>query len=148
MTLEELYKKNRRHYAFKLNRHLNNFARAEDVVQEAFCKALTSMHTFDQEKGSLATWFNKVLYSVLWSEVRRDKNQPTMIDIDVVLDSPDLAYDMSISLKDYILNVTNKEHKEVLFAFYILGYKLPEISGCLGLTESNVRKIIQRFQPL
>ncbi len=143
MTLEELYNKEQKHFVRTMYRYTRDLDLAEDVVQEAFCKALQSYDTYDPERAKLKTWFNSVMFSVLWK--MKKKMPPAMLDIDAMLDSEELVSINEVSLKDYILNVKNETHKEILFAHFVLGYKLEETATCLGQTVANVKKVIHRF---
>lgn len=146
MTLTELYVKNKVRYVRKIYPYLHNQEACEDVVQEAFVKALDKFHTFDCKKSGLATWFNKVLFSVLWNYKRSLKQIPPAIDILDVLDAEDFAYYEDTELSDILSSVKNKGHQKVLVAHFILGYDYKEVASHLSLTQDNVRKIVQRFR--
>jgi RNA polymerase sigma-70 factor (ECF subfamily) len=143
MTLEELYRKERRNCTKNIYRFTHNWETAEDVVQEAFVKALQAYQTYNPNKANLKTWFTKILFRTLWGT--KKKLPPKMLSIEDVLESEYLISSNEINLKDYILNVKNEIHKEVLFAHYVLGYKLEETATCLGQTVANVKKVIHRF---
>ncbi len=146
MTLEELYRNNKDRYIRKVYPYLYNVDVCEDIVQSAFSKALSRFETYKPEKGKLQTWFNSVLFSVLWDYKRSLRRTPHMLDIIDFLESEDLAYYEDTSLKDILKEVSNKQHQKMLVANLVLGYSYKETSEHLGVTQDNVRKVVQRFR--
>lgn len=149
MSLEQLYRDNRSVYVTTIKRYVDCHDTAEDVVQEAFIKAMKSFPTYNPQKGSLRTWFNKVLFSVLWDLKRKNKRQPPLLDIDdfvmLVEERPDA--DVIFYLAK-IKAVKNDKHRLILTSYYILGYKLDEICEMFDENKENLHKIIQRFKKL
>lgn len=145
MTLAQLYK-DRRKFIFKINPHIRDYNTSEDLVQDAFLKAFEKIGQFDPKKGSLKGWFTKVLFSCVWDYVRSTRKVPAMLDIALVLEHDILAYEPDPELTDIIRDVKNPEHRRVLLAHMVLGYSPKEISQVSGMTQDNVRKIIQRFR--
>jgi DNA-directed RNA polymerase specialized sigma24 family protein len=69
-----------------------------------------------------------------------------MYDIDLVLENDLLAYEEEPNLRDYVKGVSNTKHKQALLGYFVLGNTYAEIAPLLGLTQDNVRKIVQRFR--
>lgn len=145
MTLEELYKQ-RRSFIFKIKPFVKDYDVAEEVVQDAFTRALDKHTQYDKKKGSVKGWFTKILFSCVWKHLRELRKQPPTYDIDLVLESDLLAYEEEPNLRDYVSKTVNVKHKQVLLAYFVLGYTYAEIASTLGLTQDNVRKIVQRFR--
>jgi RNA polymerase sigma factor (sigma-70 family) len=145
MNLETLYKKERKTFIYKILSYTRNYAVAEDLVQTAFVKALTSEKQYDKRKSSLKTWFTKILFSCLWTHMREVKKMPITIDIDDVLEY-ELAYEGEIDVVPYIRAVKNKSHQSVLIGHTVFGYTPGEITHLTGVSGGNVRKILQRFR--
>lgn len=146
MNLEQLYKQQRRAFVFKVRPYVQDFDAAEEIVQEAFTKAISSQHQYDPKKGPLKGWFTKVLFSCVWSHLRELKKRPPMYDIDLVLESDLLAYEEEPNLRQYVSKVFNTKHRQVLLGYFVVGNTYAEIASLLGLTQDNVRKICQRFR--
>lgn len=143
--LELLYKQ-RRSFIFKIRGYVESYDVAEELVQDAFTKALSSYHQYDPKKGPLKAWFIKVLFSCLWSYIREKKKRPPMYDIDLVLESDLLAYEEEPNLRDYVSRVPNIKHRQALLGYFVIGNTYAELSSLTGLTQDNLRKILQRFR--
>jgi RNA polymerase sigma factor (sigma-70 family) len=146
MTLEQLYKTGRKGYIYKINYYLHNYAVAEDLVQDAFVKAFAKISQYNKKKGTIKTWFNSILFSVLWNYKRSLKRQPFQVDILEYLDSEEFAYSEDTSLVTVLESVKNKMHRRVLVLNLVLGYSLAETASLTGEQQGNVRKIVQRYR--
>lgn len=146
MTLEQLYKTQRRHFIYKIYPYLNSYAVAEDLVQEAFIKAFTKVAQYDVKKGTMKSWFNSILFSLMWNHKRYIKRQPHQVDITNYLDSEDFGYTEDINLTSVLDGVKNKAHRRVLVLNLVLGYSLGETASLSKETQGNVRKIVQRYR--
>lgn len=146
MTIEELYKLQRRSFIFKIKPYVRSYDTAEELVQDAFIKAISCHSQYNPKKGSLRGWFSKILFSCLWNHLRTLKKRPPIYDIDFVLESDLLAYEEEPNLREHISRVHNVQHKQALLAYFVLGNSYAEIAPVLGMTQDNVRKIVQRFR--
>lgn len=146
MTLTELYAGHKRSLTSKLYPYTHNLDTAEDLVQDAFVRALVCFDQYDASKSSLKTWFTKIMFSCLWNKLREIRKTPTTFDISDVVESEFLAYEDTPSLAPYIDAVKNSTHKAVLAGYFIFGYTPNEVAKLLGVERANVRKIVQRFQ--
>ena len=146
MTLEHLYKTGRKGYIYKINYYLHNYTVAEDLVQDAFVKAYAKVDQYDPTKGPLKSWFNSILFSVMWNYKRSIKRQPFTVDVMDYLDSEDFAYYEDQSLTKVLDNVKNTSHRGVLVLHLVLGYSLAETADISKEQQGNVRKIVQRYR--
>jgi RNA polymerase sigma factor (sigma-70 family) len=146
VNLEQLYKQHRRAFVFKVRPYVQSYDVAEEIVQEAFTKALAAYHQYDPRKGPLKGWFTKVLFSCVWSHLREIKKRPPMYDIDLVLESDLLAYEEEPNLREYVSKVFNTKHRQVLLGYFVLGNTYEELASLLGITQDNARKVVQRFR--
>jgi RNA polymerase sigma factor (sigma-70 family) len=146
VTLEALYTSHRKNFIFKIRPYVQGYDVAEELVQEAFTRALTKIDQYDKRKGPIKGWFTKILFSCVWSHLRTLKKKPPIYDIDLVLESDLLAYEEEPDLREYIKKTYNLKHRQVLLAYFVLGNTYQEIASMTGLTYDNVRKIIQRFR--
>ena len=146
MTIEELYKKERQGFIRKVLPYLRKWEVAEDIVNEAFTKALSCQHQYDKNRGPLKAWFTKILFSCVWSYIREQKKVPPLYDIDLVLESDLLIYEEEPDLREYVRKTPNTKHRQVLLGYFVLGATYEELSSLSGLTQDNIRKIVQRFR--
>ena len=130
-------------------------ATAEDVVQEAFTRMLKYSYIYDSEKASVETWFNSIMFNVLWGIKRENMATPVnrsedlsvgqILDLDRLQTSPELR---AFIIKE-IESVRNPRHKKVLFLFFMFGYSSSEIAEMgFDMSQSNVTTIVNRFKNL
>ena len=147
MTLNNLYLLGRRDFIFKIISYTKSYDVAEEIVQEAFVKAIEKFSQYDPKKGKLRGWFTKILFSCLWNYMRERRKHPHMIDIDDATEKDMLSYEEMPELRSYLdSSVLNTKHRQVLIAYVVLGNTPKEIADVLGVTQDNVRKILQRFR--
>lgn len=145
MNIETFYRKSFKRQikqirnSLKYNKHL-----AEDIVQEAYLKSIKYYPSFDENKSSINTWFNKILFNVL-REYQKD--HPFLLELseDKLIDTSFLRLDFLVI--DEIDKVENDKHKEILYLYFILGYNSLQISNILeDISQTNVTTISSRFQ--
>jgi RNA polymerase sigma factor (sigma-70 family) len=126
---------------------------AEDVVQEAFEKAIRFQASFDEDRGSLDKWFNSILFNTLHDLQR--KSRDVVIPVTDAMSREDVygeeGWDNNPQLSNFVKKqvsaVENDKHKRVLHLFYNLGYTSAEISQIeQGVTQTNVTTIVMRFR--
>lgn len=152
--IEALFRKNRRYYVQVMSSILRgDWGAAEDVVQEAFCRALYYQDSFDKRRAKLATWFNKILFNALRDVQKEGRITPAPLNLDY--SSEDLFEEMDLKetvefhnhLSERIGEVRNDYHQRILILFFINGYTSREISEVEEKTSvSNVTTIVGRFR--
>lgn len=146
--LEELYKKTKNGHVKLMTRILRgDWAAAEDVVQEAYTRALQYYPSYDPNRGPLVPWFNRIMYNALRDIQREYKNRPTENCDELCVEDVISINEMPETLVDKIQSVKNEKHQRVIYLFYILGYSSKEISEIEeGVTQTNVTTIVNRFK--
>lgn len=124
---------------------------AEDIVQEAYCKCLEKIDTFDPEKGTLNVWFNSVLFNTLRDAQRGHKVNVDNLDVNYELTElldgrPSANQELVKTMSDELSDVKNDKHRRVLSLFYVSGYSSSEIAAMEGMTQTNVTTIVKRFK--
>lgn len=127
-------------------------ALAEDVVQEAFTRAVKYILLFDEEKGLMETWFNAILFNALRDIRKQERNYQELyreiwlhdvMDPSKALLTPEYKRDIYLALQE----VENDKHRRVLELFFLYGYTSKEIAEVEeGVTQSNVTTIVMRFR--
>lgn len=152
--IEQLYKENRKRYVNLMSSILRgDRAAAEDVVQEAFTRALYFQGTFNPERGKLKTWFNTIMFNALRDIQREMRGYPSedsanfsSEDVEHFTDFKEQPEKM-LFLEYKIANVNNPRHKRILELFFLLGYSAREISQVEeGVSISNVTTVVSRFR--
>ena len=125
-----------------------DYSAAEDIVQEAFTRALKFYPSFDPEVGSLHAWFNGILFNSLRDYQKEKRGEIISICKDVNPEEVISGLEVDRTLLHKMINDTkNLKHKRVLELFFILGYTSTEISQIEdGISQSNVTTIVNRFR--
>lgn len=129
--IEEFYRDNYKRLVSTVAKRLNgDRATAEDVVQEAFAKAVYFFPAYDPQRGKLSSWFNTIMYNVL-SDVHNNKKEHTTdseeVTVQDVLGDGMNTSDFSNFLVKKISEIKNAKHREILILFYIFGFSSKEI---------------------
>ena len=128
----------------------NNQADAEDVVMEAFTRALQYQHSFKEDKV-FEYWFVRILFNSLKTWRKEQFNQFEYTDaFDEEEIPPDLDIEEKIDEAANVLiaiaSVENVEHKEILSLHFEQGFNLREISQITNTPYQTVASIVGRFK--
>ncbi len=152
--IEDYYVDNFRRKVKLISRILRgDLASAEDVVQEAFARAIRFYPTYDDKRGTIDKWFNSIMFNAL-HDMQKNPNgvtqtSPEVLSVGDTLEGVNLTH--SPDLNNYILShieeVENEKHKRILELFFILGYTSKEISQIETKTsQTNVTTLVMRFR--
>jgi len=130
-----------------------DYAAGEDVVQEAFYRAVKFFPSFDENRGKLSSWFNTILFNSL-RDAQRSGRGMSSIEVDRL--SPEDVFlqenftnnpDLSKYVEKSIGEVQSERSRRVLYLFFILGYTSKEISQIEEkISQTNVTTIVTRFR--
>lgn len=153
--IENLYRQEKDNFVKTMYRITRNFHLAEDIVQEAFTRAIYFLPSYKEERGTLRTWFNGILYNTLHDFQKDERNSGMKSDtVDITVSDIWASYAL-MEREEYrnkLLRAIEKyskrqKHRDVLELFYILGYSSREISQAIpGITPTNVTTIAKRFR--
>jgi RNA polymerase sigma-70 factor (ECF subfamily) len=150
-TLEQLYKRTREKHVATIRRILRgNHSAAEDVLQDAFIRALTYYHSFNPKKGKLENWFARILFNELGNYLRREKaTKCESIErfwfLEDGVDYPFLIENMLV-VKQAISKIEDEPTRRALYMVYVRGYLLKEVAETLHMNISTVKKIASSFK--
>ena len=152
-NLEQLYLKEKKRMVGTMSRILRgDYAAGEDVVQEAFTRAVKFYHSYDSQRASLKTWFNSILYNALRDAQRASRGAPEEITGEISVEDLFTVEELSKSpelsgyIQESVNSVTNVFHRRILELFFIFGYTTTEISQVEDITVSNATTIVNRFR--
>lgn len=118
--------------------YVKSSADAEDITQEVFLKLYRSGESFTADENVKA-WLMRVAANTAKNYLASAwvKRQIPLTE-DIPLKSE----------KDYelleALNCLNRNYRAVIYLHYYEGYSVSEISGMLGISESNVKARLKR----
>lgn len=147
--LEKFYKDNYNKLCKAVARRAGGDYNAEDVVQEAFCRALKYWPTFNPERRPLEGWFVSILNNSLRDFKREEMSAGTHVEFDEEehdgLEMSQTDAKMVEKVQD-LINQKGDGQRDVLELHFMFGYKPAEIVEILDVNNSTVRQTIWRFK--
>lgn len=140
--LTEHYEKNFKRLVKKMSFRAGTQWAAEDIVQEAYARALKYIGSF-QEGKDFGNWFTTILNNSLYEyqNVERGMVVPEEVEEPLVELPSGLAEDFRRMMKR-----ESKEHQEILHLHFVLDYSAMDVSKITNHTYANSFKVIQRFR--
>jgi RNA polymerase sigma factor (sigma-70 family) len=146
--IEEHYLQNYSNLIKRFKRRAGTEWDAEDVVQEAYYRALKYSHTFVGGMN-LQHWFTRIIINVLKDHYDVQNNM-SCIEFDEELIEPEYTNlpvgEANKLLREEIEAVDNPEHKEVLSLYFTYGFRMKEIDQIVEMKYRNIDLVIQRFR--
>ena len=120
---------------------------AEDVVQEAFARALKYINSFDPEHKPMAAWFNSILNNAFKDFRKEERRQGMVAEEDQIIDDLDTIVFKSETVEALLNHIDEmpEPKKTVIRLFVIQGYTAEEILQQTELNIASVRKIVHEF---
>ena len=134
----------------RINHRVKNVYDAEDIVMEAYARALQYHNAYDGSKP-FDHWFSRILTNSVKDWKREQHNQHSYAEefneneMKTVSD-PSIKKDLLSTLSAEIALLKNEEHAAVLVLYYLLGYKPREIVQITDVKIKMVNYITQRFK--
>lgn len=118
---------------------LQNTQDAEDIVQDTLIKYMEYKQEFHDDEHKKA-WLLRVNINLCKNKLRYNRFHTY-----VPLDQLEIPYETNDEkeLMEAVLNLP-QQYKEVILLHYVEGYQVKEISKIMKLTESAVKKRLQR----
>ena len=121
--------------------YLGNKSDCEDVLQEVFTKYLTGKYKFKNAEHEKA-WFIRVTQNKCLDYLKKSGHKSVSIDDKEIIDT----YSYDETAQDIISKVIAlpDKYKSAIILYYYNDYSVEEISKTLKLSESAVKKRLQR----
>tara|TARA_B100000929_G_C15511743_1_gene421148 strand:- start:28752 stop:29234 length:483 start_codon:yes stop_codon:yes gene_type:complete len=149
MTLEELYTEKSEAQVKSLAGRVGGIHNAEDIVQEAYCRALKHLDTFDANKASLEVWVQRIIKRCTF-DFKRQELMQGMVRDEMDKDEPFEDFrDLGVStLKEVVEEIgkRKKAHQEVLRLTFVKGYRPREIAEIVEEGSRGIEHIIRSFK--
>jgi RNA polymerase sigma-70 factor (ECF subfamily) len=146
LTIYNKYYKAMFNVAFRI---VNDYALAEDIMQESFLKAFTKLDSYSG-KVTFGAWLKKIVVNNSIDEYKKlSKHQIETLDenTEVIDDSNDNCISYSELKAESVLKTIQSlklNYKIILTLFFIEGYDLEEITQILNISYENCRTMMSR----
>lgn len=148
-VITEFYLKNSRELHKRVANRAGGAYNAEDVVQEAFTRAIKYWDSFDPTRHQLGAWFNTILNNALKDFKREELMFGMCIEFDEELDE---GVRMKTHNQHMLRQITKLIHskrdntRDLLDMYYLKGYKTREIVQALDMDHRAVSVAVWRFK--
>lgn len=147
--IENFYRNNRERQIKFVRRILyEDPCSAEDVVQEAYYRAIRYYTTFEKHGGPLDKWFTSILFNCINDKLKENKNRQEGVNgIKILREVSDIKFilDNKENIEKEISLIKKPDHRQILNAFYIKGYTSKEIRETIGYNLTKIRKVCSLF---
>ena len=125
---------------------------AEEVYQDVFVKALTSISTFDERKASLATWLSRIAYNESVNHMRRNRMDFVLLDDNemetAMEDLPSGHHDdeQAVLLLEQAMALLPTTEQTLLSLFYYENRSLQEIAYITDSKPTTIGSRLSRIR--
>lgn len=151
--IEEHYKLHYNVLVKRYRRRVPNqsVALAEEVVQEAYARALKYFSAFEPKLNTFEKWFNAILRNATNDCRTSESGNGTTKELDentedIRASKNDYKNLHSMLIEIYQIQKTSPRDYQVLSMFYVNGFTSKDISVYMGMSHSNVRQLIHKFK--
>lgn len=143
--IEDHFRKQRNNYVKKITRRSGTPEAAEDIVQEAYTRALKYSHSFIQ--GDLDKWMSTIIGNTLRDYMNAERGYTPVEPKEDDELAPEVLYPRRVMKEVYDrIELMSKDQQEVLNYFFRQEYTAKEISEITFFTQNKCDKIIQKFR--
>ena len=148
--IEQFYKDNYNALVKRLTRRAGGVENAEDVIQEAFVRALKYSDSFNPERQELGAWFNSIMNNALVVHQRTERLGGATIPYEEEDHEP--VEECMSERKRFISQIIDRveakdeRHRSILHLHFICEYRIKEVQEVVGGGYGSVQKVIQRFK--
>jgi|SRR5690554_309416 len=132
-----------------LSGRVGGMANAEDIVQEAFVRALTYLDTYIPGRVQIQTWFSPILRRAMYDHKRQELRQGMTTEKLEAEESEEEFKGVDQATMGEIEEEINKRpqsHAEVLRLHILYGYPRRAIVEITDVSLTNVGTILDRFK--
>lgn len=148
-VLSKFYEENRDNLLRRISFRAGSPENAEDILQEAFVRALTYWDTFNPEVKSLGAWFNTILKNASTDFKRQEWLFGMGEEFDEEQYEPQ---EMSIKEVDLVKKIYEMvdgkidNHQEILLLYYEKHYSPKDIANITDAKVKTIKQVIWRFK--
>lgn len=148
-VLGKFYEVERDNLLRRLNYGAGSPSNAEDVLQEAFVRALIYWDTFDPERKELGAWFNTIMRNALRDFKREEWLFGMGEEFDEEqYDPQEMPVNESELVKKIYEMVDGKidDHQEILLLYFEKHYSPKDIANITNFKVKTIKQVVWRFK--
>lgn len=148
-AVEEFYIKHYRELCKRVSNRAGGAYYAEDVVQEAFVRALTYWDSYNPERSSIGAWFNTILNNALKDFMQDQRMEGMSTEFEEEVHEPQPMSQTSAHMLRKVESLINKKRdgtRDVLDLYFLHNYKPREICKVLDVNAKAVNMCVLRFK--
>ena len=144
INFDEFYRDSYKRQVGTVKKYLKcDYSTAEDIVMEAYARALKYQLSYDPDRSPINTWFNSIIFNL----IKEHTTEPPREEYNENRSSGVWTKVEHELFRKELKKVRNKDHRYILTLFYILGYSSKDISQILyDYSQTNVTTICSRFK--
>ena len=146
--LEQYFEKEYLNLVKKISRQAGSPENAEDIIQEAFYRAMKYWGSYNPDV-KLGAWFNTIMVNACRDHLKNDRMLGMTVEItEDQFDPIELPLTDHDTVKRVKQLMASKAHpqREILRLYYEKGYKPIEIKEILDVKHGTVRQTVLRFK--
>lgn len=146
--IENHYRSNFKHLVMRFRGPSGSRHNGEDIVQEAYTRAMQYWNSFNVEKD-FRKWFSRILVNCLKDKIKDEKQHGFFETNDGVADVQTKAFNRLI-IKDIqkIIHMQPDNVRYILNLYFFEQYKTTEIADLAPESHANIRVIIHNFRKI
>jgi RNA polymerase sigma factor (sigma-70 family) len=148
-VLEEFYNERREDLLRRLAYGAGSPEAAEDVLQEAFVRALTYWDTFDPQHKEFGAWFNTIMKNALKDFKREEWLFGMGEEFDEEqYDPQEMPVNETELVKKIYEMVDGKieDHQEILLLYFEKHYSPKDIANITNYKVKTIKQVVWRFK--
>lgn len=147
-TLTKYYNNNRQRLVDNYTKRCGSVWDAEDVVQEAFTKALTYIDRYNDSEP-FSNWMTRIVYHEFCDWKKDNKLAGATVSFDEKACDPIEGNEQRKQFVDNIIKMFDSESRqgsEILNLHFCCNYKIHEVARFLDISENIVRHTVYFFR--
>lgn len=148
--IEQHYRDNYDRLVMLCNKYLHNMERAEDVVQEAYTRALTYWESVPNAEEEIYPWFQTILNNCIRENWKSERIQGMSENIEDFQEEIQIKASgipsIILSQVEKRIADTPENVQKILQLFFLQQFTTKEIAELVPETANNIRVIVHRFR--
>ena len=147
--IEQHYIDNRRMLVKVMTNRAGSVENAEDIVQEAFARALRYRSSFSVYKNDLRAWINAILNNTLRDFKIDERRMGMSVEYNEDMDEPCPLHEWESDMIEAVKADIERKPvlvRQALYLYFFKGYKPREIAQVVEMTNGYIRTSVKEFK--